>query len=98
VSVERSAELARLHAAVSGALRRAGVAPESRKFTPHVSLARLKDTSAEQVQRYIASHNLFRVAPFAVEQFTLFSSFLSRSGAIYTPEVDYSLLGTPAGA
>jgi RNA 2',3'-cyclic 3'-phosphodiesterase len=93
VGVDRSSELTQLHGSVSGALRRAGVAPEGRKFTPHVSLARLRDTSVDQVHLYIARHNLFRVAPFAVERFTLFSSFLSRNGAIYTPEVDYALAG-----
>ena len=34
-------------------MRRVGLAPEKRKFTPHVTLARLRDTSPEDVAHYI---------------------------------------------
>ncbi|MSO77896.1 MAG: RNA 2',3'-cyclic phosphodiesterase [Alphaproteobacteria bacterium] len=91
VGVERSAEMKQLYTSVSGALRRVGVAPEGRKFSPHVSLARLKDAHLEDVERFIAGQSLFRVAAFPVGYFTLFSSFLSKSGAIHTPEVEFSL-------
>ena len=39
----------------------------------------------------VVNHNLFRSAPFEITHFTLFSSYLSHSGAIYTPERSYEL-------
>src|ERR1700746_3417213 len=41
--VERSPELARLRDKVEQMLIRVGLAPEPRKFSPHVTLARLRD-------------------------------------------------------
>jgi 2'-5' RNA ligase len=54
-------------------------------------LVALKDAPVSRVRAFLSDHALFRPPPFPVEQFMLFSSFLSRSGAIYTPEVVYPL-------
>lgn len=89
----RSEPLARLRESVESAVQRAGLAPEGRKFAPHVTLARLKDAPADRVQQFLAAHNLFRSRPFPVTGFTLFSSFLSKSGAIYRPEAEFPFEG-----
>ena len=88
-------ELLRLQAKVEKAVVRAGLAPESRKFTPHISLARFKRNGArvppDKMQAYLLEHARFRAGPVPFEHFTLYSSQLSRDGSIYTPEADYPL-------
>jgi RNA 2',3'-cyclic 3'-phosphodiesterase len=91
VGVERNAELVALRDRIESTLVRIGLPPEGRRFTPHVTLARLKDTPPQRVSTFLAHNALFRAGPIAVEHFTLFSSFLQGSGAIHTPEADYPL-------
>ncbi len=89
--VARNPALDHLQARVEHALAGAGVAPEKRKFMPHVTLARLKGSPRGRVQDFIAAHGLLYVAPFAVESFALFSSFLGHAGAIYHAEARFPL-------
>ena len=74
-------------------LQRIGLPPESRKFAPHVTLARLRDTSAHQVADYLSSRALIRTPPFPVSRFVLFSSKASTGGGPYVIEAAYPLLG-----
>ena len=83
--------LTRLHDKIEQAVIRAGLPPEPRKFKPHITLARFKSNPGAKLGDYLAEYALFRAAPFPVEQFTLFSSFLSANGAIYRPEAEYAL-------
>lgn len=70
--------------------------PENRKFRPHLTLARVKQSElgrniAEQLQK---STNLpFQPARQAVSQVTVFQSSLTRNGPIYTA-IHHSTLGT----
>ena len=89
--VERSEPLAHLQARIESAVVRAGFPPEGRKFTPHVSLARLAGSPPERVMRYLAGNGLFRSRPFAVAGFALYESRLGRHGADYTVISAYSL-------
>jgi 2'-5' RNA ligase len=91
--VARNEALDRLHTKIAAALVRAGLPPEGRKFTPHVTLARVKAAKAGRVGAFVAAHNPFQAGPFRVAGFTLYSSFLSHSGAIHTPEAVYPLEG-----
>jgi 2'-5' RNA ligase len=91
VGVDKNPALTHLQAKIESALVRLGLEPEPRKFAPHVTLARLKDAPVPRVGAFLSDHALFRLPPFSVEHFVLFSSFLSRSGAIYTPEATYPL-------
>ena len=91
--VERSPALDHLHGKIESALVRSGLPPEGRKFTPHVTLARLKGAKRGRVGDFLAAHNPFRAGPVRIRQFTLFSSFLSHSGAIHTPEEVFDLDG-----
>jgi len=54
-------------------MQRVGLEPEGRKYTPHVSLARLRDSSAHDVADYLATRHPFRPAPFRVSRFVLYS-------------------------
>ena len=93
--------LLRLQAKVEKAVVRAGVPPESRKFTPHVSLARFKRNgqrvAPDKMQAYLLEHARFRAGPVRFERFTLYSSHLTREGSIYTAEADYPLGHPVAG-
>jgi 2'-5' RNA ligase len=91
VGVERNAELMALRDRIESTLVRIGLEPEGRRFTPHVTLARLKDTPVHRVSAFLAHNALFRAGPIPVDHFTLFSSYLQGTGPIYTPEADYPL-------
>ena len=76
---------------IDGALIKAGFPPEGRRYTPHISLARIKDGSAARVREFEATNNLFRLDPFPVTRFTLFSSHLGHREASYRAEIRYPL-------
>ena len=92
VGVENEPALSALHDKVDRALVGAGVAPDNRKFMPHVTLARLKAVKPRRVDEYVAAHGLFSAGPIAVGAFVLYSSLLSKNGAIYRPEAEYPLV------
>lgn len=76
-------ELARAH---ETAARRAGVEPESRKFTPHVTLARLQAPRIDPIARYLSRLGGFTTEPFLVSQFVLLSSKPNTGGGPYVVE------------
>lgn len=89
--VAESPALRRLQAAQERICQSVGLAPEQRKYTPHVTLARLRQANAGEVQRYIAAHNLYASRPFEVGSFVLFSSRPSRGGGPYAVVERYDL-------
>ena len=91
VGVERNPALQHLHEKVESALGRMGLAPEERRYTPHVTLARLKGTTEGRLQGYLGEHALFRAPSFPVDHFSLVASYLTKSGAIYEDQADYRL-------
>ena len=91
VGVERSQQLDHLQAKIETAVQRIAFEPERRRFTPHVSVARLDNAPPAKLAEWVQRHNLLRAEPVAVEHFTLFSSYLSKDGAAYTAEVEYPL-------
>ena len=72
-------------------MRRVGLDPEARKYTPHVTLARLRDTSSFEVAEYLSARGAFRSPPFSVSRFVLFSSRASTGGGPYVVEAAYPL-------
>jgi RNA 2',3'-cyclic 3'-phosphodiesterase len=72
-------------------MQRIGLEPEGRKYTPHVTLARLRDVSSRDVAAYLTSRSLFGPLPFTVERFVLFSSRASVGGGPYVVEAAYPL-------
>jgi 2'-5' RNA ligase len=92
VGVEKNPALEALRTKVETALQRVGCEPERRRFTPHVSLARLRDAAEGKLAAFVQSHNLFRAGPIQVEHFVLFSSLLGKEASVYRAEVEYALL------
>jgi 2'-5' RNA ligase len=72
-------------------MQRVGLEPEGRKFTPHVTLARLRDSSSRQVADYLAARALIDARPFTVSRFVLFSARASVGGGPYVVEAAYPL-------
>jgi 2'-5' RNA ligase len=72
-------------------MRRIGIPPEPRKFTPHVTLARLRSASAPAVADYLANRGFFLSRQFEATRFVLFSSRTSTGGGPYVIEAAYPL-------
>jgi len=83
--------LTHLQRKIERVMQQLGLPPEERKYTPHVTLARLRGTPQGAVMDYITDHALYASVPFEARAFTLFSSHLSPNGSIYTPERVYPL-------
>jgi RNA 2',3'-cyclic 3'-phosphodiesterase len=90
-TVASSPQVMELQAEHERLMQRIGIEPEGRKFTPHITLARLRDTSSQDVAEYLSSRGGFRSAPFQVSNFVLFSSRNSVGGGPYVVEADYPL-------
>jgi 2'-5' RNA ligase len=83
-------QLTELQAEHERLMQRLGLEPEGRKFTPHVTLARLRNTSSRQVADYLATRP-FQSRPFRVSRFVLYSSRASVGGGPYIVEASYPL-------
>jgi len=70
-------------------MQRIGLQPDGRKYIPHVTLARLRDSTSSQVAEYLAARGLFRTSAFKVSRFVLFSSRASTGGGPYIVEAAY---------
>ncbi|WAT17995.1 RNA 2',3'-cyclic phosphodiesterase [Aurantiacibacter sp. MUD11] len=77
-----SAPLDELQMRVEMACRRAGLPAETRKFIPHVTLARLNAGSGP-IGDWLARHGRLRLGPWQVEGFSLIESHLTANGSIY---------------
>ena len=91
-----SSELGELQADHERLMKRIGLRPESRKFTPHVTLARLRGASGRDIGDYLSARGGFVAGPFQVERFVLFSARNSTGGGPYVIEEAYPLV-TPGG-
>jgi len=90
-AVEPSETLLGLQSAQERVLQRAGLAPEGRKFVPHLTLARLQGVSAGDVAGFIAQAGRFEPLSFPVPRFVLYSSRDSVGGGPYVVEQGYPL-------
>jgi RNA 2',3'-cyclic 3'-phosphodiesterase len=90
-SVKASPPIMELQAEHERLLRRIGLEPEGRKYTPHITLARLRDTASQEVAEYLSARGGFHCDPFWVSRFVLFSSRASVGGGPYVIEAAYPL-------
>ena len=91
VGVEPSDGMTRLHGVIEHRLRRFGIAPEGRRFAPHVTLARLKGASVHRLGDYLACHGGFATQAMPITGFRLYSSTLGAKAEIHTIEASYPL-------
>ncbi|MCW6507547.1 RNA 2',3'-cyclic phosphodiesterase [Lichenifustis flavocetrariae] len=86
--VQPSGPLVELQAEQERLIRRLGIPPEPRKFTPHVTLARLRGAPGIAVADYL-SYRGFLTRRFTADRFVLFSSRDSVGGGPYITEEVY---------
>ena len=91
VGLEKSESVQLLRKKIDGALLRIGIEPEGRKFSPHITLARLKNTPLQKVADFLSANGLFSQKPFQIDDFKLYSSTLTPKGAIHKVERVYYL-------
>ena len=90
-AVEPTRPLIELQAEHERIIQRVGLEPEGRKFSPHVTLARLRDSSSRQVADYLAARGPLNFLSFPINRFVLFSSRASVGGGPYVVEAAYPL-------
>ena len=89
--VAASPDLFALQAEIERICQRLGLPADPRKFTPHVTLARLKNASPEAVANYLSARGNFSTMPFRVGRFVLMSSRDSVGGGPYIVEEAWPL-------
>ncbi len=81
--VSPSPEMYALQAELERICQRIGLPPDPRKFTPHVTLARMKSSRVDDVVHYLSSRGNFQTSSFTVPRFVLLSSRESVGGGPY---------------
>jgi len=89
--VSPSNELKALQAEIERICQRLGFGPDPRRFSPHVSLARLRNPRVGDVVEYLGARGNFRTLPFNVGRFVVMSSRDSVGGGPYVVEEAYPL-------
>ncbi len=89
--IKAESALMELQAEQERRLRRVGLPPETRKFMPHITLARLRGVGARPVADYLASRGTLAVETFTAERFVLFSARDGSGGGPYVVEAAYPL-------
>jgi RNA 2',3'-cyclic 3'-phosphodiesterase len=88
--VEPGAPLKALYARINAAHARAGLPPPAeRRYVPHVTLARLRNSPRDRIGAFMAARNILALPAFQVENFALMSSHRSAGGASYQIEARY---------
>jgi RNA 2',3'-cyclic 3'-phosphodiesterase len=87
--IRPSPALRHLQAKVERACLIAGLPRETRKFAPHITLARLGATDNERVFAFLRRYSLLDAGPVPVDGFNLYSSHLGKGTPFYRVEVEY---------
>lgn len=91
VGLKKSTPLIELRKKIINVLRHLDIPLEKKKFSPHITIARLNKTPGPRLGTYLAANNLFTQPPFPVNSFRLYSSILQPEGAVHTCEAEYFL-------
>jgi len=94
VGIEESEPLPKLHRDIAAALAPTGFTPETRPFSPHITLARYQLRLAPAViHEFLATQARFHLPNLAMNAIHLYSSTLTPGGPIYRREQSIELLG-----
>lgn len=83
--------LVKLKRRIDTCLIECGLAPDNRKFSPHITLARLNKPPMDRITRFLAGNAFLKFEEFEVNHFHLYSSKLTNKGAAHTLEAEYPL-------
>ncbi|TYR31352.1 RNA 2',3'-cyclic phosphodiesterase [Mesorhizobium microcysteis] len=95
--VAASPDLIALQAEIERICQRLGLPADPRKFVPHVTIARLRNSSPIEVAGYLSARGNFATMPFRVGRFVLMSSRDSVGGGPYIVEEAWPLVGRDNG-
>jgi len=90
--IDNSDPIRELKKRIDSLLKHHRIQYDDRKFTPHMSLARLRNVDELQVVKFIREHNLYKSRPFKVNEFVLYKSFKGKSGTTYIPQAIFPLV------
>ena len=90
-AARKNGALEHLQPPVDSAIRRVGQPQDQHKFSPHVSLARLRHPEPGKVVEWLTHNALYTSAEFPVGAFCLYSNKLASDGSIYRIEQAYPL-------
>lgn len=93
LGVNGGAALETLAGQCERAARRAGLPPERRKYTPHVTLAYCQGTGHDDAARFVQRHAMTRIGPIEIDRFHLYSSWMGKGPSRYVEEAEYPLMG-----
>ena len=79
-------DLAALQGEIERLCQRLGLPADPRKFSPHVTLARLRDVSSDDIAAWLSARGNFSAQPFKVSRFVMMSSRNSAGGGPYVIE------------
>ncbi len=88
---EKTPKLLSLEAAHRSICARLGVRLEARRYTPHVTLGRLRRTSAGEVAVWLSQQPVLPTCAWTAKNFAIYSSRTSRGGGPYVAECEFSL-------
>jgi len=88
-AIAANENIIRLQKRVERAVAAAGAPPAERKFSPHITVARLNGSPPQKIAGFLAANALFQTEPFTVSEFFLYSSVLKREGALHIKESRY---------
>jgi len=86
--------LIRLQHRIEAAVVKVGIPAEERPFSPHITLARLREHHEGLIAPFLERNASFHCGPFTVDAFHLYSSVLTAKGAIHQREASYPLRGS----
>lgn len=92
VGVAEKSSLFSLQSKIKNCLQINRIPIDKRQFSPHVTLARLKNVRPEDTAGFIAFNNLFKTRSFRVQSFTLFESISTKEGSFYLPLEKFRLI------
>ncbi len=95
MGVDAPPALAELKQQIDNKLRAGGISYETRKYAPHVTMARLSHVESDDIARFMQAHNLYRSRSMRADYFTLYESLhgqqIGQSEQRYVPVADYPL-------
>lgn len=92
VGINKSEQLIRLQKKIEHQLNHLGLERERRKFSPHITLGRVKKPNPRKISSFLEHNALYSSAVFEIDRFFLYSSQLTPKGAIYHKNEGYELL------
>ena len=88
---QKSPALLSLEATHRSICSRLGIPLETRRYTPHVTLARLRRTHADDVAAWLSQQPVFPAYAWTAQRFAIYSTRTSRGGGPYVAEFEVPL-------